>query len=313
METDELGELAEEGWATLLERISDGKCTPFLGAGVNGGFFPAAKAIANEWAKEFQYPLKNCDDLDKVAQFVAVQRDDPMVPKEKFVRLIHSTLRSIDELKLNEFLTAPDQPLSVVAQLPLPVYITTNYDDLLLRALYAHQKHPKREPCRWNKYVREKQKKSLFDSPSGFSPTPEHPVIFHLHGFDELPESIVLTEDDYLDFLVNISRTSRSKQKILPARIEEALAGASLLFIGYRLADINFRVIFRGLVESLEESQRRISVSVQLPPDDPGQDARRAMKYLAKYFDTLRVRVYWGTAQQFAKELSHRWNEYGGR
>ena len=116
-----------------------------------------------------------------------------------------------------------------------------------------------------------------------------------------MPESLVLTEDDYLDFLVNIS----SDQALLPLRIQRALTGASLLFIGYRLADWSFRVLYRGLISSMEASLRRISVAVQLPPED--QDVQN---YLAEYFGNINVKVYWGTARDFSAELRERWEEF---
>lgn len=128
-----------------------------------------------------------------------------------------------------------------------------------------------------------------------------NPVVFHLHGHDEVPESLVLTEDDYIDFLVNISR----RMDLLPARIQQAMTGASLLFIGYRLADMDFRVLFRGLVESLDRSLRRVSVAVQLPPQDAEQK-----KYWVDYFDEMKVRVYWGDAKKFATELQDRWSNF---
>ena len=92
---------------------------------------------------------------------------------------------------------------------------------------------------------------------------------------------------------------------------EDALADASLLFIGYRLRDINFRVIYRGLVQALEGSLRSLSVTVQMkPPDDHAGDTDAAEQYLTKYFDKLQVRVYWGTAAKFAKELRDRWRKF---
>ena len=74
----------------------------------------------------------------------------------------------------------------------------------------------------------------------------------------------MLTEDDYLDFLVAIARDAA----LLPHQIQRALAGTSLLFVGYRLADWDFRVIHRGLVAATEASLRRLSVTVQLAAED---------------------------------------------
>ena len=107
----------------------------------------------------------------------------------------------------------------------------------------------------------------------------------------------MLTEDDYLDFLVAIARDAA----LLPHQIQRALAGTSLLFVGYRLADWDFRVIHRGLVAATEASLRRLSVTVQLAAEEP------AREYLDQYFGALKLRVYWGTAAAFAGELSERW------
>jgi hypothetical protein len=99
----------------------------------------------------------------------------------------------------------------------------------------------------------------------------------------------------------------------LPPRIQRALTGTSLLFIGYSLADWNFRVLFRGLIFSTERSLRRVSISVQLPPIESNKSnltVQKAQKYLDKYFGRIDIKVYWGTAQEFMKELQQRWEEF---
>jgi len=263
---------------------------------------PLGAKIAEELAGRHQYPFNNCMDLSKVAQFLAITQD-PMYPKEEILKMLKEHLEQWEKtFNLQDFLTIPCKPLSILADLPIPIYMTTNYDDLMFRALKARQKDPRRDLCRWNKYV--KDIPSVFDSFYSFEPTPANPVIFYLHGHDEVPESLVLTEDDYLNFLVNISK----QQDLLPLRIQRAIAGTSLLFIGYKLADLNFRVIFQGIVGSLESSLRRISVAVQLPPDDVDDKIQQAQqKYLTEYFGKIDIQVYWGTAKEFAIELRKRW------
>jgi SIR2-like domain len=288
--------LGDRDWEILLRRIQDGKCTPFLGAGVNYGVLPLGSEIAQKWADDFQYPLEDRYDLARVAQFLAVIHRDPMLPKEEI-------LKWFEHVGAPDFMRA-DEPHSVLAELPLPIYMTTNYDDFMLKALMSRGKDARRELCRWNALL--KKRPSVFDAGTGFHPTPANPVVFHLHGHNEVPESLVLTEDDYLDFLVNISR----QQDLLPPRIQEALTGASLLFIGYRLADWDFRVLFRGLVTSTEGSLRRISVAVQLPPEAQEHEGLAAQSYLTDYFEEIKVRVYWGTAQEFVSELRERWRGF---
>ena len=291
--------LSEKDWNTLLERIKAGKCTPFLGAGVNFGVLPIGAEIARKWAEDFGYPLEDSADLARVAQFLAIERDDKMVPKELI-------LQSFSKFSPPDF-SVPNEPLSALAALPLPIYMTTNYDDFMVRALKRANKDPKRELCCWNSYLKEYP--SVFKSATGFQPTPANPVVFHLHGHDEKVESLVLTEDDYLDFLVSISR----QPDLLPPRIQESLTGASLLFIGYRLADWDFRVIFRGLVTNMESSLRRRSVAVlQVPQanDLNQQKAQKVLEYLTNYFEDIKVALYCGTAAEFTAELKERWGRF---
>lgn len=298
--------LSDAEWDDLLYRISKGRCTPFLGAGVNHGILPLGPELADKLATEFDYPFRDCDDLAKVAQFVALNRD-PVRAKETVLDLLMGELEQRREKAGNlDLLKDPNQPLSVMADLPLPVYMTTNYDDLIFRALQAKQKAPRREFCRWNSVLRSEP--SIFNSEPDFDPQPATPLVFHLHGYDELEQSLVLTEDDYVDFMVNLSR---DQDIILPPRIQRAMTRASLLFIGYGLTDWDFRVIFRGLVGSMERGLRRTSVAVQLTPEDMEEHIREARKeYLSRYFQNLDIKVYWGTAQEFAAELREKWENY---
>ena len=290
--------LTDRDWQLLLRRIKAGKCTPFLGAGACYPALPLGSEIAREWAQEFDYPLQDTDDLARVSQFLAV-RYDPMFPKEEF---LEQYLCDVEPPDFSE----RDEPHGLLADLPLPIYMTTNYDDFMVRALEDRNKTPQRELCVWNKYIRGRA--SLWES--GFKPTPNKPVVFHLHGHDEVPESLVLAEGDYLDFLVNITR----QEYELPLRIQRALGGTSLLFIGYSLEDWSFRVLFRGVVDSTDPSLRRISVTVQLPPAtgmSPSTQGR-VQKYLNEYYERMDIRVIWRTAREFAAELRQRWEDYVG-
>lgn len=284
--------LEEKDWDTLIKRINDGKCTAFLGAGACHPILPLGKDLAEKWAKEYDYPLEDCGNLSRVAQFMAVDHRDPMFPKDEIAR----EFKNYTAPDFNE----PDEPHGILADLPISIYITTNYDDFMMQALKSRNKDPKLELCLWNKYI--KDQPSIFESKPDFVPNPANPVVFHLHGYREVPESLVLTEDDLLDFVVNISRD----QDVLPPIIKKAIAGTSLLFIGYRLADWNFRAIFRGIVNSMEKVLRRLSVSVQFPRPKK----KLALEYLTEYFKTTDVLVYWGKAREFARDLRERWEKF---
>jgi hypothetical protein len=131
-------------------------------------------------------------------------------------------------------------------------------------------------------------------------PSPANPVVFHLHGSMDVSESLVLTEDDYLTFLASMT----SNAQLLPPVIESAIATTTLLFIGYRLGDWYFRVMFQALRPRNQFS----SVVVLKPPDkaDPHMEAQQ--EYLKKYFAAMDMKLFWGTARQFCTELKQRWD-----
>ena len=239
--------LQDADWKVLLERIKRGKCTPFLGGEASMGSIPRSSTIARELAAESGYPMEDSDNLPRVAQFIATTAD-PFRPREMIVERY--------ERAVQPDFKAQDEPHRMLAELPLPVYVTTDYDSNMTDALSTlATKDPRRELCRW--WGDSRDQPSIFDS--GYEPTVANPVVFHLHGHIETPESMVVTEDDYLDFLA-VSR----EPKVIPPRIERAFTEAWLLFLGYRLDDLEFRVLLRSLLTSLKNNRYKKHVSVQL-------------------------------------------------
>lgn len=283
----------------LLQRIRAGRCTPFLGAGAAFPTLPLGKEIAHAWAEEHRYPLGDSEDLAKVAQFLAVEID-PLFPKELLGELFKQRVPSSPPPILGE----SDEPHRVLASLPLPAYITTNYDDFMFRALELDPfRDPRQEFCRWNPVLENEQ--LLFASEPDYEPTVANPLVFHLHGTYDKPESMVLTEDDYLDFLWRIAA---AREDLLPPVIQRALAVDSLLFIGYSLSDWNLRVLLRGL-----RLRGRSGFAVLLPPSSTEPTRERAQDYLTRYYrqlDKLDLRIYWGTAREFSAELLRRWQAF---
>lgn len=286
--------LKEVDWDLLLRRIKDGKCTPFLGSGICSEKIPLNQ-ISNEWAEKYGYPMGDTDNLTRVAQFVGVTVDH-MTPKEEMRK---KTKKLLDEFP-PEYFKDPNELYEVLADLPLPVYITTNFDDLMERALISRDKKPNQEICQW--YIKQSKQTSSED----YVPTKEHPILYHLHGSYEIPESLVLTEEDYLEFLVAVSK----KQDLIIPRIQEAFTDTSLLILGYKIGDWDFRVLFRILTDYSKRRTRK-SLSVQLVPMDvPDAQKEKAQEYLDCYFDKLDIQVYWQDCRQFAIELRERWEAF---
>ncbi len=119
---------------------------------------------------------------------------------------------------------------------------------------------------------------------------------------------MVLTEDDFFDYLIATSRL----QLLLPALVGR-LMQSSLLFLGFRLDDWRFRVLFRMIVTSEgNETMKKLShVGVQVNPDEQSlADAERARKYMESYFNGAgegpQISIFWGTAGDFLTQLKQR-------
>ena len=75
-------------------------------------------------------------------------------------------------------------------------------------------------------------------------PTAAAPFVYHLFGRLTDPESLVLTEDNYFDFLMGIT----ANRTLIPDFVIGQLAQSALLFLGFRLDEWDFRVLFRSLM-----------------------------------------------------------------
>jgi hypothetical protein len=248
--------MSEKDWTLLLSRIKEGNCTPFLGAGASHPL-PLAREIALHWSDKFNYPLYDRENLPGVARYLSIHHDS-MFPKDEMRRYLQQILQEKGNPNFND----PCQIHRVLAKLPLPVYLTTNYDDFMTKALQLERKQVSTDYCRWNSLI-EKEPGRIDNN---FEPTVEQPLVYHLHGTLSSVDSIVLTEDDYIEFLGKIDREK------LHHRIVRAFAGTSLLFLGYSLEDFNFRTIFKGLIDTAGRGLRRSSISVQLPPKKQAKD-----------------------------------------
>lgn len=143
-------------------------------------------------------------------------------------------------------------------------------------------------------------------------PTLDDPIVLHLFGTEEEPASMVITQDDHLDYLALVSR---DHEHLLPASVQKALTQNTLLFLGYRLRDLDLKVITRGLLRQLKlERYNRLRVVVQIE-DSPENDAKKraVMQYIQNYYakaHKAQIDVYWGTTHQFIADLYARWQEF---
>jgi hypothetical protein len=138
-------------WKTLLANLQTGACVPFLGAGACIPLLPTGAALAAEVltraALDPPYPFEERTNLARVTQYVASVWNDVPRTKHLVAEVLHER---VEKAKSKDGSGLP--PIhKCLAQLRLPVYITTNYDDLLEQALAGIPGvRPRSEICRWS-------------------------------------------------------------------------------------------------------------------------------------------------------------------
>ncbi len=314
---DDPGRFAK--WPSIQNSIQQGRCTPILGAGVTEGLFGPIREIAVRWSEQYHYPMAphNREDLASVAQFLAVNQD-PLFPRDELLKYLGQELvrrhpadlpAELHDAPLDQKLATisakvrerdPYEPHRVLADKPFPLYITTNADDLLEDALRDAGRNPRSEFCRWNSYL--ETLPYTYDENKDPRPDAKNPLVYHLYGRLSELDSLVLTEDDYFDYLIGV----KSSKDLIPGGVRRALADTALLFLGFRLEEWNFRVLFRSIM-SQEGGKGRIRpdhVAAQIDPEE-GRilEPERARKYLESYFQGSRISIYWGNVDDFMRAL----------
>ncbi|MFG6194842.1 SIR2 family protein [Nonomuraea sp. JJY05] len=296
----------EAAWDLLIGDLNNGDCIPFLGAGASAERLPLGGQLAAKWASKINYPYADSDNLARVMQYATtmVYRDATRTKRE-FLKAEFANATPPD--RTDQF------PVhAVLARYPLPLYITTNYDDFMFLALQQARKQPIWDLCPWYAMSSDDWTGSPFREPA-FTPCVERPLVYHLHGHHKEPHSIVLIEDDYLDFLVRLAQDGRHTNAssasprgghpmtLLPFPVRTALRTKALLFIGYGLRDWTFHVMFRTLLHGLPGTMRREHTSVQLNPDDHSAEERQ---YLERYFQAQSIRILWETPRSLNDKLA---------
>ena len=101
----------------------------------------------------------------------------------------------------------------------------------------------------------------------------------------------------------------------IPGRIQNAFSRASLLFLGYRLTDLEFRVLLRTLATVKRDSNYRhvaaqlVHVGDQAESEEQLVRLAKAREYLSAYCDRSSITTYWGTTHDFLVELKQRWDQ----
>jgi hypothetical protein len=198
--------LREETWEMLVWSVLHKTCTPFLGAGVSTPHLPLGSELATTLAEEYEYPWTDETNLARVSQYIATTRD-PAFLKAQIQQHLAERQKNAAQF-LHGALPVNHRRL---ARLELPLYITTNYDTYLQQAIGEVRQPPFVEICRWSdRLVR------VLPKYRKVKPASERPTVFHLHGHMDEPSSMLITEDDYIDFTVSLAQRMEKTDLCVP-------------------------------------------------------------------------------------------------
>jgi hypothetical protein len=245
---------------------------PVLGAGANlcdrtadqvfapGANLPDGRELARWLARRLECDLPDTDDLLRVSQYADLTFGNGPLYR-----------------RLHELFDRDDYPIPTlhrfIARLPsrleerkLPrrhqLIVTTNYDNLLERAL--HEAGEGFDVVRYltqgrdrGRFVHEPSDPQAHDPQRGrhviraprkydaVSPK-KRTVVLKIHGgFDHEDanrDSYVITENDYIDYL-----THTSPGELIPAELLDKLINSHFLFLGYAMSDWNLRVLLHRI------------------------------------------------------------------
>jgi hypothetical protein len=202
-----------------------------------------------------------------------------------------------------------EDPLRLLAKLPLPIYITTSYHNFLERMLEAENKRPRTQVCFWSG-GRARAKPEHWPDPD-FEPTVVSPAVYHVFGLENYPQTLVLSEDDFMNFLIAVAEDTNTQNPIVPLRLREALAESRLILLGYHLPDWEFRILFRFILKFRRSDLSPRSTVIQVIPRIKRiEDQRRLLAYLLHYFDRKQFDVEWTSAEDYIQRLWQEWKTY---
>ncbi|MFQ5589214.1 MAG: SIR2 family protein [Nitrospiria bacterium] len=246
----------------LLAYLERGNCVLFLGAGVHA---PPPQDSPYDYPEAHRLPLGGdlAEQLSEAFGFVTHEQFQGESPRDlQRVALFVETnfgrsalVNFLDEqLKKNR---KPSPILRMLAEMPFKIFVTTNYDRLLEKALAACDKEP--ENFVYNPDSSERTPDMLDD------PSRENPLLFKMHGDLQKRESIVITDEDYITFVQRMS--DKDAVHPVPQTVRYRMQKWPTLFFGYSLRDYNLRLLFRTLRWRVDPANFPLSYSVDNHPD----------------------------------------------
>ncbi len=306
----------------LVTHVRSGRLTPILGHGLNDQVIGSPRALAREWSRTFEFPMARHqqDSAPSVTQFIAVMTDVDTLRSsldDHLRRCLRARHPDVPVPAPGDLGTAirttwravrtPDDPYLVLAELPCPIYITADHWSLLGDALREAGREPVVEVCRWRTDVYD-WPASVFEIEPAYVPSVDRPLVFHVFGALDTPDSLVLTEDDFDDFSIAVAEN----RSIVPNVVQRVLANSAIMLLGFDLEERDVRVLLRSLIgqEGARKLNKYSHVAAQLEFGGGVMSPARAQRYMERYFSKIHqpsIDLFWGTVEEFSADLAELW------
>lgn len=249
----------------LVDQLRDASLVAFLGAGVSATYTDPRSG-------------KTWNGLPMAAELVArlTRRRRYIDPTLSFPQACFLLKQKEGRGELEKFLleeidkpVIPPAPAHVLlANLPFSCFVTMNYDQLLERALLEAKRRPH----------------AVIDDDDVSRLRPTSIPVVKLHGSVSRPNTMVAAEDEY-DPL-------SERRPIVDAYFKTQLANKSVLFLGFGLGDLDFRLAFNEIHQALGPRMPR-SYAIVKTSDD----------YQQKYWESKGVQVITADLMEFLRGL----------
>jgi hypothetical protein len=228
--------------AALEQALRARECVVFVGAGLSSGAgLPDWSELVRRLAADLGVqPQPRLDYLD-LAQWYREQ-----FGPSRLAQVVRETFGAQGLPTLAHYL---------LMGLPVRHVITTNYDDLLERALAGLKQHP----------VRVLRQEDV--AHTGRAGT----YVVKLHGDASHPEDIVISRDDYDEFFQRRPATA--------LLLEGLLLNQAFFFVGYGLRDPNFRQLYSRIARMLRQARRPAFATTFEAGADTGEHLRRQWRH----------------------------------
>jgi SIR2-like domain len=247
----------------VIQSLAKGRVTPFLGAGANMagrppgfewspgcGFLPNSGELASHLAEWSAAPVERPGDLMEVVAYV-----EGLLGRGSLYEELHEVFDSdTPPSSVHVFFAQFMELAHDSGSSPNTLFVTTNYDDALERALQSSG-----QDFDVVAYLAEGERRGVFaHRPPGGEPVliedaktydriplDERPAILKIHGsidrWNPDWDSFVITEEQYVEYLLG------DVWEKIPITIVARLHKSHLLFLGYSMRDWNLLVVLTRL------------------------------------------------------------------